>query len=140
VFGGKAKLAGVWVNDRDVAAYVARQPNKLIGWFVYTSLGQCGYAEPNWVSEEGFATREEAAGIGDIAARTHRKRQPGSRLIDSVVPMFRQFGLCFSDRVFVAEHCVIVRFTIVGAAAGATARAAVFFGGRPRRRTPLLPF
>lgn len=29
VFGGKAKLAGVWAQDRAVAAYVAAHPDKL---------------------------------------------------------------------------------------------------------------
>lgn len=32
VFGGKAKLSGLWVPDREVAAYVAQHPNELIGF------------------------------------------------------------------------------------------------------------
>jgi predicted TIM-barrel fold metal-dependent hydrolase len=32
VFGGKAKLSGVWVDDRFVAAYVAQHPDRLIGF------------------------------------------------------------------------------------------------------------
>lgn len=32
VFGGKARLAGLWVPDREVADYVARQPDRLIGF------------------------------------------------------------------------------------------------------------
>ena len=32
VFGGKAKLSGIWVPDRDVADYVAQHPDKLIGF------------------------------------------------------------------------------------------------------------
>ena len=32
VFGGKAKLSGLWVNDRTVADYVARDPARLIGF------------------------------------------------------------------------------------------------------------
>jgi len=32
VFGGKAKLAGVWVPDDEVAAYVSRHPDRLIGF------------------------------------------------------------------------------------------------------------
>lgn len=32
VFGGKAKLSGLWVPDHEVAAYAARQPEKLIGF------------------------------------------------------------------------------------------------------------
>jgi predicted TIM-barrel fold metal-dependent hydrolase len=32
VFGGKAKLAGVWVPDEQVAAYVAQHPDRLVGF------------------------------------------------------------------------------------------------------------
>jgi predicted TIM-barrel fold metal-dependent hydrolase len=32
VFGGKARLSGLWVPDQDVAAYVAQQPDRLIGF------------------------------------------------------------------------------------------------------------
>ncbi|MBS1814625.1 MAG: amidohydrolase [Acidobacteria bacterium] len=32
VFGGKAKLSGLWVPDREVSAYVSQHPDKLIGF------------------------------------------------------------------------------------------------------------
>jgi len=32
VFGGKAKLSGVWVNDRYIANYVRQHPDQLIGF------------------------------------------------------------------------------------------------------------
>ncbi len=32
VFGGKARLSGLWVDDREVAAYVAQHPDTLIGF------------------------------------------------------------------------------------------------------------
>ncbi|MEO6924000.1 MAG: amidohydrolase family protein [Bryocella sp.] len=32
VFGGKARLAGLWVPDHEVAAYVRTQPDRLIGF------------------------------------------------------------------------------------------------------------
>ncbi|GDY19275.1 hypothetical protein LBMAG56_06200 [Verrucomicrobiota bacterium] len=32
VFGGKARLSGLWVDDRHVADYVAAQPERLIGF------------------------------------------------------------------------------------------------------------
>jgi uncharacterized protein len=32
VFGGKAKLSGLWTDDRSVAAYVAQDPQRLIGY------------------------------------------------------------------------------------------------------------
>jgi predicted TIM-barrel fold metal-dependent hydrolase len=45
VFGGKAKLAGLWVPDDEVAAYVATQPGRLIG---YLSLDP---TQPGWQDE-----------------------------------------------------------------------------------------
>src|SRR5262245_31263777 len=45
VFGGKAKLAGLWVPDDEVAAYVATQPGRLIG---YLSLDP---TQPGWEDE-----------------------------------------------------------------------------------------
>ena len=32
VFGGKAKLSGIWVDDADVAAYVGRHADRLLGF------------------------------------------------------------------------------------------------------------
>ncbi|HZS53708.1 MAG TPA: amidohydrolase family protein [Bryobacteraceae bacterium] len=45
VFGGKAKLAGLWVPDTEVAAYVAQHPDNLIG---FLSLDP---AQPGWREE-----------------------------------------------------------------------------------------
>ncbi|MEO7649181.1 MAG: amidohydrolase family protein [Bryobacteraceae bacterium] len=45
VFGGKAKLSGLWVPDRAVASYVAAQPRKLIG---FLSLDP---TQPGWQDE-----------------------------------------------------------------------------------------
>lgn len=45
VFGGKAKLAGLWVPDVEVANYVATQPDKLIG---FLSLDP---TQPGWQDE-----------------------------------------------------------------------------------------
>jgi predicted TIM-barrel fold metal-dependent hydrolase len=44
VFGGKAKLSGVWVPDKDVAAYVASHPDQLIG-FLSVDLTQPGWQD-----------------------------------------------------------------------------------------------
>jgi predicted TIM-barrel fold metal-dependent hydrolase len=44
VFGGKAKLSGIWVPDRDVAAYVALHPEELIG-FLSVDPTQPGWQE-----------------------------------------------------------------------------------------------
>jgi hypothetical protein len=45
VFGGKAKLSGLWVPDGEVAAYVAQHPDKLIG---FLSLDP---TQPGWQNE-----------------------------------------------------------------------------------------
>lgn len=45
VFGGKAKLSGVWVDDRHVAAYVTAQPDTLIGFLSVDPT------QPGWEDE-----------------------------------------------------------------------------------------
>ena len=45
VFGGKAKLSGLWVPDNEVAAYVAQRPERLIG---FLSLDP---TQPGWQDE-----------------------------------------------------------------------------------------
>jgi predicted TIM-barrel fold metal-dependent hydrolase len=45
VFGGKAKLSGVWVDDRHVAAYVAAHPDTLIGFLSVDPT------QPGWEDE-----------------------------------------------------------------------------------------
>lgn len=45
VFGGKAKLSGLWVPDRAVASYVAQYPDRLIG---FLSLDP---TQPGWQQE-----------------------------------------------------------------------------------------
>jgi predicted TIM-barrel fold metal-dependent hydrolase len=45
VFGGKAKLSGLWVPDDEVAAYVSAHPDKLIG---FLSLDP---TQPGWRDE-----------------------------------------------------------------------------------------
>jgi hypothetical protein len=41
VFGGKARLSGVWVDDRHVAAHVARDPARLIGFLSVDPTQDC---------------------------------------------------------------------------------------------------
>jgi uncharacterized protein len=50
VFGGKARLSGLWVPDSEVAAYVASQPDRLIG-FLSLDPTQRGWQDE---LEEGF--------------------------------------------------------------------------------------
>jgi predicted TIM-barrel fold metal-dependent hydrolase len=45
VFGGKAKLSGLWVNDSDIATYVSHAPERLIG---FLSLDP---TQPDWQQE-----------------------------------------------------------------------------------------
>lgn len=45
VFGGKAKLSGLWVEDRYVANYVAQDPKRLIGFLSVDPT------QPNWQRE-----------------------------------------------------------------------------------------
>lgn len=45
VFGGKAKLAGIWVDDAYVADYVNRHPDKLIGFLSIDPT------QPGWEDE-----------------------------------------------------------------------------------------
>jgi uncharacterized protein len=45
VFGGKAKRSGLWVADREVSAYVAKNPDRLIG---FLSLDP---TQPRWQDE-----------------------------------------------------------------------------------------
>ena len=45
VFGGKAKLSGVWVDDRRVAGYVAAHPDTLIGFLSVDPT------QPGWEKE-----------------------------------------------------------------------------------------
>lgn len=52
VFGGKARLAGIWVDDRTVADYVAQHPHDLVG-FLSVDPTQEG-----WENELRFGHRE----------------------------------------------------------------------------------
>lgn len=52
VFGGKAKLSGLWVDDTDIARYVSLQPERLIG---FLSLDP---TQPDWQQELQFGHQE----------------------------------------------------------------------------------
>jgi predicted TIM-barrel fold metal-dependent hydrolase len=45
VFGGKARLSGLWVDDRDVQAYVAQRPDQLVGFLSVDPT------QPGWQDE-----------------------------------------------------------------------------------------
>ena len=52
VFGGKAKLSGLWVDDRYVANYVAADPARLIGFLSVDPT------QPGWEDELRFGHQE----------------------------------------------------------------------------------
>ena len=52
VFGGKAKLSGVWVDDQHVADYVAQAPERLIGFMSVDPT------QPGWQEELRFGREE----------------------------------------------------------------------------------
>lgn len=56
VFGGKAKLSGIWVDDRYVADYVAKNPETLIG-FLSVDPTQPGWQEELRQGHEEFGLR-----------------------------------------------------------------------------------
>jgi len=58
VFGGKAKLSGLWVNDQTVADYVSRDPARLIGFLSIDPT------QENWQREIQFG--HEALGLRGI--------------------------------------------------------------------------
>src|SRR5262245_49615630 len=45
VFGGKARLSGLWADDEDVANYVAQDPSRLIGFLSVDPT------QPGWQDE-----------------------------------------------------------------------------------------
>ncbi|MBI3468057.1 MAG: amidohydrolase [Planctomycetes bacterium] len=52
VFGGKARLSGLWVDDRYVAAYVAQHPDRLLGFLSVDPT------QPDWEDELRFGHQE----------------------------------------------------------------------------------
>lgn len=52
VFGGKARLSGLWVDDQYVADYVAAHPDKLIGFLSVDPT------QPGWEEELQFGHQE----------------------------------------------------------------------------------
>lgn len=52
VFGGKARLSGLWIDDRYVAEYVGRHPDTLIGFLSVDPT------QPGWQEELRFGHQE----------------------------------------------------------------------------------
>jgi predicted TIM-barrel fold metal-dependent hydrolase len=56
VFGGKARLSGIWVNDADVARYVAQAPERMIG-FLSVDPTQAGWEDELREGHERYGLR-----------------------------------------------------------------------------------
>ncbi len=52
VFGGKARLSGLWVDDTEIAAYVAQHPQQLIGFLSVDPT------QPGWQQELEYGHQE----------------------------------------------------------------------------------
>lgn len=99
VFGGKAKLSGLWVPDRAVASYVAQHPDRLIG-FLSLDPTQPGWQEEleeghQWLHLKGVKLMPMYAGFS-----------PDSRELDPLweyttrhgLPVLLHTGTTFIDR------------------------------------------
>lgn len=79
VFGGKAKLSGIWVEDRYVAEYVAAHPDTLIGFLSVDPT------QPGW--EEELVEGHQALGLRGIKLLSmYAGYQPDDPLLD---PLWR---------------------------------------------------
>lgn len=99
VFGGKAKLSGLWVPDRAVASYVAQHPDRLTG-FLSLDPTQPGWQEEleeghQWLHLKGVKLMPMYAGFS-----------PDSRELDPLweyttrhgLPVLLHTGTTFIDR------------------------------------------
>ncbi len=75
VFGGKAKLSGMWVDDDYVAKYVARHPDTLIGFLSVDPT------QPNWQNELQYG-HEELGLRGIKLLSMYAGFRPDDRLLD----------------------------------------------------------
>ena len=86
VFGGKAKLSGLWVDDSYVAAYVARQPDKLIGFLSVDPT------QPGWQDEMRFGHQQlKLRGIKLLPMYADFK--PGDKSLDPLWQYAQQHAL-----------------------------------------------
>ncbi len=75
VFGGKARLSGLWVDDQYVADYVRAHPDKLIGYLSVDPL------QPGWQDEMRFG-REELGLQGIKLMPMYAGFRPDDSLLD----------------------------------------------------------
>ena len=99
VFGGKAKLAGVWVDDRDVANYLKNDPNRLRGFLSVDPT------QPDWEYELHFG-REELGLCGIKLLPMYAGFRMDDELLDPLWKYAQQHGLpvlLHSGTTFVAQ-------------------------------------
>lgn len=81
VFGGKAKLSGVWVDDAYVADYVAKDPDRLLGFLCVDPT------QPGWQDE--LRHGHEALGLRGV----------------KLLPMYAGFRVCDPELEPLWEYC-----------------------------------
>lgn len=86
VFGGKAKLAGLWVDDRKVSAFAKSDPARVIG---FMSLDP---AQPGWEEEMRFG-REELGLRGIKLMPMYAGFYPQDRKLDPLWAYAQKHGL-----------------------------------------------
>ena len=86
VFGGKAKLSGLWVPDSEVAAYVNQHPDKLIGFLSVDPT------QPGWQDEltEGH---QDLKLKGIKLLSMYAGFYPNDRLLDPLWEYATRYGL-----------------------------------------------
>lgn len=99
VFGGKARLSGLWVPDREVAAYVAEHPDRLIGFLAVDPT------QPGWQDE--LEEGHQALGLKGVKLMPmYAGFSPDSRELDYLweyatrhqLPVLLHTGTTFIDK------------------------------------------
>lgn len=86
VFGGKAKLSGIWVDDAHVAAYVAEHPNQLIGFLCVDPT------QPGWEAE--LKQGHQELGLRGIKLLSmYAGFQPNDTMLDPLWDYAQRHGL-----------------------------------------------
>jgi len=108
VFGGKAKLSGLWVEDQYVAQYVAQDPDHLIGFMSIDPT------QPNWKTE--LRQGHEELGLRGVKLLSmYAGFQPDSAALDSFWEYTSRHGLpvlLHTGTTFVAQaplECTLPR-------------------------------
>ncbi|PQO30157.1 amidohydrolase family protein [Blastopirellula marina] len=86
VFGGKARLSGIWVDDETVAGYVADHPDHLIGFLSVDPT------QPNWYEE--LIHGHQTLGLRGVKLMSmYAGFNPDSELLDPLWQYTSEHGL-----------------------------------------------